>query len=530
MMPAHFIPLDAMPVNANGKLDRLSLKEPEEEQFASEYAAPTNPTEERLCRVMAEVLGVDRVGIHDDFFRIGGDSISCMSLIAQLNEPRISVRLLYKHRTPAAIAQALKDAQAITEADNEDEENRLALKQDQPLTPYQLYYLDYQLYSPELIVTNLPYLCSFPREAVDPQALKKAVDHVTHHFAAFGTVFMFNDAVELIQRYCPDRIPEIGITETTEAQFTEEKKAFIRPFRMMNELLWRAHFFVTESYVRLLLDFDHAIADGTTIRRVFWLIFEALNGRELYKDQYYLFLRRLALHAKTPEARAEHELVRKLYDGQWSRYPQPDYDSRGNSNLTYAVPTKHTLRECQAAAEASSISLGDALVTAGMMALSRFNGNPRVSVEWICNGRDEQWKKDLVGLTLCGIPAVMDFDRCKDRESILAEARKQNELGLQYAEYSFALENMSPGQIESMKIVYEHGLDLPDNMPAGTTLEWDGGYYSGMLCLFQFLINEGTADEPLTLVAVCQGSRYSEESAQRMTALFSDALEELLFP
>ena len=530
MMPAHFIPLDAMPVNANGKLDRLSLKEPEEEQFASEYAAPTNPTEERLCRVMAGVLGVDRVGIHDDFFRIGGDSISCMSLIAQLNEPRISVRLLYKHRTPAAIAQALKDAQAITEADNEDEENRLALKQDQPLTPYQLYYLDYQLYSPELIVTNLPYLCSFPREAVDPQALKKAVDHVTHHFAAFGTVFMFNDAVELIQRYCPDRIPEIGITETTEAQFTEEKKAFIRPFRMMNELLWRAHIFVTESYVRLLLDFDHAIADGTTIRRVFWLIFEALNGRKLYKDQYYLFLRRLALHAKTPEAQAEHELVRKLYDGQWSRYPQPDYDSRGNSNLTYAVPTKHTLRECQAAAEASSISLGDALVTAGMMALSRFNGNPRVSVEWIFNGRDEQWKKDLVGLTLCGIPAVMDFDRCKDRESILAEARKQNELGLQYAEYSFALENMSPGQIESMKIVYEHGLDLPDNMPAGTTLEWDGGYYSGMLCLFQFLINEGTADEPLTLVAVCQGSRYSEESAQRMTALFSDALEELLFP
>ena len=96
----------------------------------------------------------------------------------------------------------------------------------------------------------------------------------------------------------------------------EEKKAFIRPFRMMNELLWRAHIFVTESYVRLLMDFDHAIADGTTVRRVFWLIFEALNGRELYKDQYYLFLRRLALHAKTPEARAEHELVRKLYDGQ----------------------------------------------------------------------------------------------------------------------------------------------------------------------------------------------------------------------
>ena len=530
MMPAHFIALDAMPVNANGKLDRLSLKEPEAAQFASDYTAPTNETEERLCRIMAEVLGIDRVGINDDFFRIGGDSISCMSLIAGLNEPKISVRLLYRHRTPAAIARALESARAITEAEDEEEENRLALEQDQPLTPYQLYYLDYQLYSPDLIVTNLPFRCSIPREAVDAQALKEAVSRVTRHFAVFGTVFLFNDAVELVQRFCPDRIPEIEITETDEAGFEAEMEAFIRPFRMLNEILWRGRIVVTESHVHLLMDFDHAIADGTMARRVFRQIFETLNGRELQKDYYYLYLRRLALQAKTPEARSEHEIVRKLYDGRWSRFPQPDYDSRGNSNLSVSAQAKRTLREYRAAAEANSISLGSALVAAGMMALSRFNRTPRVSVEWIFNGRDETWKKDLVGITLCGVPAVMDFDLCKDRESILAEARKQNELGLQYAEYSFALENMSPGQAESMKIVYEHGLDLPENMPAGTTLAWDGGSYSGMLCLFQFLINEGAADEPLTLVAVCQGSRYKVESARRMTSLFADALDGLLFP
>ena len=164
------------------------------------------------------------------------------------------------------------------------------------------------------------------------------------------------------------------------------------------------------------------------------------------------------------------------------------------------------------------------------MALSRFNGKQRVSVEWIFNGRDEKWKENLIGIELCGVPAVMDFGRCTDRESILAEARRQNELGLQYAEYSLALENMSPGRTESMKIVYEHGLDLPDNMPDGTTLTLENDCYSGMLCMFQFIINEGPADEPLNLVAVCQGSRYSVESVRRMTALFSDALDELLFP
>jgi hypothetical protein len=342
---------------------------------------------------------------------------------------------------------------------------------------------------------------------------------------------MFNGAAELIERFRPELIPEVEIIETDEERFrTEILKNFIRPFRMLNGLLWRGLIAVTESHVHLMMDFDHAIADGTMVRRVFQQIFEALNGRELQKDYYYLYLHRTSAQAGTPEARAEHELVRKLYDGEWSRFPEPDFDSRENSNRTFAAETKRTFGEYEAAAEAAGISPGTALVTAGMMALRRFNRKDRVSVEWVFNGRDEPWKKDLVGITLCGVPAVMDFTLCRGRKAVLAEARRQNELGLQYAEYSYALHNMSPAKTESLKIVFEHGLDLPDNMPAGTALTWYGGSYSGVLCLFQFIIFENGADQPLNLTAVYQGSRYSEQSAQRLTFLFRDALDELLFP
>ena len=287
---------------------------------------------------------------------------------------------------------------------------------------------------------------------------------------------------------------------------------------------------VTESHVHLMMDFDHAIADGTMARRVFQQIFEALQGRELQKNYYYLFLRRYAQRMRTPEARTDYELVWKLYDGRWSGFPKPDYSSRDNSNLSLNSATNRSFGEYRAAADACGVSMGTALVTAGLMALSRYNGQQKVSVEWVYNGRDEEWKEKLIGLTLCGVPAVMDFGVCRDRESILAEARRQNELGLQYAEYSFALQNMSPGRSENMKIVYEHGLDLPENMPAGTTLQWDSDSYTGMLCLFQFIINEGAANEPLAVMAVCQGSRYREESVRRMLSLFTGALDELLFP
>lgn len=531
MMPAHFVRLDAMPVNANGKLNRLALAEPEEKQFAADYAAPATESEKRLCAVMAEVLGLDRVGANDDFFRIGGDSISCMTLIARLDEPDISVRMLYRHRTPAGIAKALETARAASSVENRQEASRLARAQDQPLLPYQLYYLDYQLYAPHRKVTNIPYLCSIPRDRVDPAALQEAVRRVTHHFAVFGTVFLFNDAAELVQRCCPERIPEVGLVERTEAEFRAgERTSFFRPFPMLNHILWRGLIVVTESHVHLLMDFDHAIADGTSIRRIFHQIFEALQGRELQEDDYYLYLQKQAARAASPEAAEDRRFLRALYSGGWSGYPVPDYASREDTSLTIPSGTSRPLGEYRAAAESCGVSLGTALTAAAMMALSRFNGEQKVAVEWVYNGRNEPWKKKLVGLCLCGVPAMMDFGRCRSREEILDEARRQNELGLQYAEYSYALQNMSPALSENLKVVYEHGLELPENMPEGTVLESVDESYDADLCLFQFFIWENGKDKPLNVFANAQGSRYSAESVRRMSELFTGALDELLLP
>ncbi len=527
MMPAHFIALDAMPLNANGKLNRLALLAPDVARFASDYAAPTNDMEARLCSVMADVLGVQRVGIHDDFFQLGGDSIGCMSVIAQMDDPRIGSKLIYTGRMPAAIAASL----AVQDTEDADEMNRLALSMDQPLIPYQVYYLDYQLYSPRLLVTNLPFVCSAPRARMDAQALKRAVDRVTHHFSIFGTVFLFNEAGALIQRYCPERIRDIEILETSEEAFQAEvKNAFFKPFQMLNSILWRGQIVVTEANVYLMLDFNHAISDGTMAMRAFQQIYEALQGRELQKDYYYLFLRRYASFMETPEGLSELDSVRKLYDGSWSKFPRPDFDTRENSNRRIVTLTGHTSQAYQSAAAGKRISLGAALVTAGQMALSRFNQQKKVAVEWIYNGRNEKWKEDLIGITICGIPATMDFDRFADTDEILAEARRQNEWGLRYAEHSYALRDMSPTQNECLKIVYEHGIDVPDSIPAWWKIEADTDHFTGMLGLFQIIIFEGTPDEPLTLIATYQGSRYRDASARRILDAFEGALNELLDP
>lgn len=525
MMPAYFVELDAIPLNPNGKRDRLALQPPDLAQFTSDYAAPTNPTEEQLCRSMAKILGMKRVGIHDDFFRLGGNSIGCMSLITQLDDPRIGTGLVYRYKTPASIAAALDGR----ESEDRGALSRIALTQDQPLIPYQVYYLDYQSRFPLQIIANQTLICSIPKEQVDVRALKEATDRVLHHFAIFGTVFLRNEAKEPVQRYCPERIPEIEIIETNEADFhSTVRAAFVRPFRMLDSLLWRSQIAVTEKNVYLMLDFHHAITDGTMTMCTFRQIFEVLNGRELQDDCYYLFLQRQAEFLRSPEALSECALLSEIYDGSWSKFPKPDFDSCENSNRRVQMFSSQTAEAYRSAAANKGISLGTALVTAGQLALSRFNQESRVAVEWIYNGRNEKWKEDLVGITISGIPAAMDFSIFTDNDSILAEARRQNELGLRYADHSFAVLNMRPTTNEYLKIVYEHGIDVPENVPADWQILHDTDHYTGMLALLQIIIFEGKPDAPLSLFATYQGTRYRDESIQRLLTEFAHGLDELI--
>ena len=80
MIPAFFVKLDKLPVNQNGKLDRNALAAPEAGSFKNEYIKPETDMQKTLCAAFETVLGVENVGIDDDFFALGGDSIKSVML------------------------------------------------------------------------------------------------------------------------------------------------------------------------------------------------------------------------------------------------------------------------------------------------------------------------------------------------------------------------------------------------------------------------------------------------------------------
>jgi nonribosomal peptide synthetase DhbF len=109
MVPSVFVVLERLPLAANGKLDRAALPEPE---FGGEYRAPRDEDERALAKAFADVLELDRVGIDDDFFDLGGNSLRAIRLVGLIRaelDIEVSIRTLFATRTVAAVSSMRKD-------------------------------------------------------------------------------------------------------------------------------------------------------------------------------------------------------------------------------------------------------------------------------------------------------------------------------------------------------------------------------------------------------------------------------------
>ncbi|MFD5184514.1 amino acid adenylation domain-containing protein [Streptomyces sp. NPDC058372] len=120
MVPAQLMVLDQLPLTANGKLDRAALPEPE--FTGAHYRAPRSDVERVLAEVYADVLDVQRVGIDDEFFAGGGDSIRSIQVVARARTRgiAISTREIFEHRTVARLAELVEgrdDEERVTLAE-----------------------------------------------------------------------------------------------------------------------------------------------------------------------------------------------------------------------------------------------------------------------------------------------------------------------------------------------------------------------------------------------------------------------------
>ena len=115
MLPAAFVALESMPLTSSGKVDRKALPavEPQRPDLQVEYVAPRNETEARLAEIWQEVLHLDRVGIHDNFFASGGHSLMAAQVVARIARrlhAELPLREMFQSPTIAELAERVDAA------------------------------------------------------------------------------------------------------------------------------------------------------------------------------------------------------------------------------------------------------------------------------------------------------------------------------------------------------------------------------------------------------------------------------------
>lgn len=111
MVPSYLVPLAAMPLNVNGKVDRDALPDPRSVvRTGAEHVEPRNPVEEQLVEIWRSVLGVDRIGVHDPFLELGGDSILNIQIVAKAHANGLvfTPQDVFEHDTIAELAKVAK--------------------------------------------------------------------------------------------------------------------------------------------------------------------------------------------------------------------------------------------------------------------------------------------------------------------------------------------------------------------------------------------------------------------------------------
>ncbi len=174
LVPTYFVPLDAMPLTANGKVDFAALPDAQTSrpELTAAFVAPQTDLEKTLAKLWQQVLKIDRLGIHDNFFDLGGDSIMAIQIAARLSEAGfvLSPNQIFQCPTLAELASV-----AMPEGSVEAED----LTGEVPLTPIQQAFFELDSPEPEQFTQTVLLDISEPLEIETLQQAAEAL--VSHH-------------------------------------------------------------------------------------------------------------------------------------------------------------------------------------------------------------------------------------------------------------------------------------------------------------------------------------------------------------
>lgn len=288
MIPSYFIHLDEIPLTPNGKINRKALPEPDGNLvIETEYVAPRNETEEKLTGIWADLLGVNQVGINDNFFALGGQSFKAMLISSRILtefDVKIAVREMFEKPTVKELAlhvnQASKESYHLIE--------KISPREYYPVSAAQkrLYVLNQ--FGTDSISYNIPNVIALDQD-VDQKRIESTLRKLIKRHEALRTSFKMVDN-QVVQVVHEEVELQITYLQASEENLKDVIKENICPFDLNKAPLLHAVFIASETKNIFILDVHHIIFDGFSIEiltREFMYLYEGIELPELkiqYKD------------------------------------------------------------------------------------------------------------------------------------------------------------------------------------------------------------------------------------------------------
>ncbi|UQZ52689.1 plipastatin non-ribosomal peptide synthetase PpsC [Bacillus subtilis] len=429
MIPAYIIEMETLPLTSNGKLNRKALPEP---NFTSKqtYAPPRNDLEDQLVLIWQEVLDIQRIGIEDSFFELGGDSIKALQVSARLGRYGLSLQVsdLFRHPKIKDLSPFIRKSERIIEQG--------PVQGDVPWTPVQQWFFSQDIEERHHFNQSVML---FHSGRLSENAIRPALKKLAEHHDALRMVYrnddrrwiQINQGIHESQLYSL-RISDLSQSESGwETKIKQEVADLQQSINLQEGPLLHAALFKTLTGDYLFLAIHHLVVDGVSWR----ILLEDLSagyqqaaaGQTIQlppkTDSYQEYARRIQEYAQSSKLIREEAYWRSVEEQQAAELPYEiphhvNIDSSKRDSLSFSLTEADTAVLLQNVNYAYGTDTQDILLTAASLAICEWTGGSKLRIAMEGHGREhilpELDISRTVGWFTSMYPALISFENHRD--------------------------------------------------------------------------------------------------------------------
>ncbi|MFC0215899.1 amino acid adenylation domain-containing protein [Paenibacillus chartarius] len=544
MVPSYFIQLPKLPLTPNGKTDRRALPLPEGGPNGGEaFVEPRNELERTLAAIWSDVLGVERVGIRDNFFTLGGHSLKAMMLVSRMNkqcETDVPLKVLFERPTIEALSAYMSGSDAEASA-APSSIPRAPVQQFYPVSSAQKRMFVLSQLSGVHTGYNIPGVFILEGE-LDLNRFQSAMEKLVDRHESLRTSFEVVNG-EPVQRV-HDKVPfSVTVVEATGLQVEPEALAerFIRPFDLTSAPLFRAELVKLAGNRHLFMfDMHHIVADGVSLSIIIGEFTALYRGEVLpqlriqYKD--YAVWQNGTLSSDELSKKEAYWLER--FGGEVplldlpTDLPRPAVRSfAGHHQSLQLTPELSGQLERLAAKEGATLYM--VLLAAYYGLLYKYTGQTDIIVGTPVAGRTHADLEPVVGMFVNTVALRAAPEGGKTFRQLLAEVKQEALQAFDYQDYPYEtlLEKLNIPRDLSRNPLFDVLFMVQNMTPAGGEpdgLELTPCTFGNPVSKFDLTMLAEPSETGITLGVEYCTALFREQTIERMLRHFAELLDAIV--